>query len=74
LPVIHVLNNEQAELNTRLAIEGGCSGVFLINHDFGVDEFLPIIKHVRMIFPDIWLAVNFLAVTGKHAFPTLGKG
>lgn len=73
LPVIHVLNNEQAELNTRLAIEGGCSGVFLINHDFGVDEFLPIIKHVRKIFPDIWLAVNFLAVTGKHAFPTLGK-
>lgn len=73
LPVIHVLNNEQAELNTKRAIEGGCGGVFLINHDFDVDEFLPIIKHVRKTFPDIWLAVNFLAVTGKHAFPTLGQ-
>lgn len=73
LPVIHVLDNEQAETNTRLAIEGGCPGVFLINHDFGVDEFLPIIRHVRQKFPDIWLAVNFLAVTGKDAFPVLGK-
>jgi hypothetical protein len=67
------LDNEQAETNTRLAIEGGCPGVFLINHDFGVDEFLPIIRHVRQKFPDIWLAVNFLAVTGKDAFPVLGK-
>lgn len=73
LPVIHVLDNEQAELNTRLAIAGGCPGVFLINHDFGIDEFLPIIRHVRKSFPDIWLAVNFLAVTGKDAFPILGK-
>lgn len=73
LPVIHVLDNEQAETNTRLAIEGGCPGVFLINHDFSVDEFLPIIRHVRQKFPDIWLAVNFLAVTGKDAFPVLGK-
>jgi hypothetical protein len=67
------LDNEQAETNTRLAIEGGCPGVFLINHDFGVDEFLPIIRHVRQKFPGIWLAVNFLAVTGKDAFPVLGK-
>jgi hypothetical protein len=73
LPVIHVLDNEQAETNTRLAIEGGCPGVFLINHDFGVDEFLPIIRHVRRKFPNIWLAVNFLAVTGRDAFPVLGK-
>lgn len=73
LPVIHVLDNEQAETNTRLAIEAGCSGVFLINHDFGVDEFLPIIRHVRNKFPDIWLAVNFLAVTGRDAFPVLGN-
>ena len=73
LPVIHVLDNEQAETNTKLAIEGGCPGVFLINHDFSVDEFLPIIRHVRQKFPDIWLAVNFLAVTGKDAFPVLGK-
>jgi len=47
-------------------------GCFLINHDFGVDEFLPILRSVRERFPDIWLGVNFLGVTGKDAFPILG--
>jgi len=73
LPVIHVLDNAQAETNTKEAVDAGCPGVFLINHDFGIDEFLPIIRHIRTEFPDIWLAVNFLAVTGKDAFPILGK-
>lgn len=71
LPVIHVLDNEQAERNTKLAIEGGCPGVFLINHDFKYERFLPIVKHVRQKFPDFWIGVNFLAVTGKEAFPVL---
>lgn len=73
LPVIHVLDNEQSETNTRQAINAGCPGVFLINHDFGIEQFLPIIRHVRKVFPDIWLAINFLAVTGRDAFPILGK-
>jgi hypothetical protein len=73
LPVIHVLDNEQAERNVTLALEGGCAGVFLINHDFGIDPFIPIIKHVRKAFPDTWIALNFLAVTGKDAFPILGE-
>ena len=73
LPVIHVLDNEQAVRNIRLAIDGGCPGVFLINHDFPYDQFLPIIEHVRQNFPDYWIGVNFLAVTGKHAFPVLAK-
>ena len=34
LPVIHVLDSEQAERNIKAAIFGGCPGVFLINHDF----------------------------------------
>ncbi|MGB7286938.1 MAG: BtpA/SgcQ family protein [Salaquimonas sp.] len=73
LPVIHVLDSEQAERNVRLAIEGGCPGVFLINHDFEYQRFLPIIKHIRQTFPDLWFGVNFLAVTGKIAFPELAK-
>ena len=73
LPVIHVLDNEQAVRNIRLAIDGGCPGVFLINHDFPYDQFLPIIEHTRRSFPDYWIGVNFLAVTGKHAFPVLAK-
>ena len=71
LPVIHVLDNEQAERNVRTTIQEGAPGVFLINHDFDVDTFLPIIRHIRQTFPALWLGVNFLAVTGKHAFPIL---
>ena len=73
LPVIHVLDNDQAERNVQLALECGAQGVFLINHDFAVEQFLPIIRHVRRRFPTVWLGVNFLAVTGLHAFPVLGE-
>lgn len=73
LPVIHVLDNKQAERNAKLAIDGGCLGIFLINHDFEYQRFLPIIKHVRQKFPDLWIGVNFLAVTGKEAFPVLAS-
>jgi uncharacterized protein len=73
LPVIHVLDNAQAERNVRIAIGEGAAGVFLINHDFPYPQFLPIIRHVRARFPALWLGVNFLAVTGKDAFPLLGQ-
>ena len=73
LPVIHVLDNEQAERNVRTVIECGAAGVFLINHDFGIEPFLPIIRHVRDRYPGLWLGVNFLAVTGLNAFPILGE-
>lgn len=73
LPVIHVLDNAQAEHNARIVIGEGAAGCFLINHDFAVDRFLPIIRHVRERFPALWLGVNFLGVTGRFAFPTLGK-
>lgn len=73
LPVIHVTDNEQAERNVRILVGEGAPGCFLINHDFGVDRFLPIIAHVRQRFPALWMGVNFLAVTGKDAFPVLGR-
>jgi len=73
LPVIHVLDNKQAELNVRLALEAGCPGVFLINHDFAYDQLIPVIRHVRQTFPDYWIGVNFLAKTGKIAFPVLAE-
>lgn len=72
LPVIHVLDAEQTGRNIQTAIDGGCPGVFLINHDFEKERLVPIIKDMRVAFPDIWLGVNFLAVTGKFAFPILG--
>ena len=73
LPVIHVQDNAQAERNVRVLIGEGAAGCFLINHDFGIDPFLPIIRHVREKFPALWMGVNFLAVTGKDAFPVLGQ-
>ena len=73
LPVIHVIDNEQAERNVRILVGEGAAGCFLINHDFAVDRFLRIIAHVRERFPALWMGINFLAVTGKLAFPVLGK-
>ncbi|MEM9155902.1 MAG: adenine phosphoribosyltransferase [Cyanobacteria bacterium P01_F01_bin.33] len=72
-PVIHVVDQDQVARNIEIAIGEGAQGVFLINHDFGVEPFLPIIRTTREKFPYLWLGLNFLAVTGKDAFPVLGK-
>ncbi len=72
LPVIHTLDTPQAARNIRTAMREGAHGVFLINHDFPHERLVPIIRDVRRQFPWLWLGVNFLAVTGKDAFPILG--
>jgi len=71
LPVIHVLDTRQARRNLARVIECGAPGAFLINHDFEVDRFLPIIEDCRRAYPDLWLGVNFLGVSGETAFPIL---
>lgn len=73
LPVIHVLDTPRTLRNVAEVIAAGAAGCFLINHDFEPERFLPIISDVRAAYPSLWLGVNFLAVTGKHAFPVLGK-
>lgn len=72
-PVIHVLDREQALANVAQVARLGAAGVFLINHDFAVDEFLPILRAVRKDCPNLWLGVNFLAQPGDVAFPILGR-
>ena len=72
LPVIHVINNQQVELNIRIALDNGCKGIFLINHDFPYPQFIPLICNIRERFPQLWLGVNFLGITGHIAFPILG--
>lgn len=72
-PVIHSLENAQVCKNITTAAECGAAGVFLINHDFAVDEFLPIIKFARSKFPNFWIGANFLGVSGRVAFPILSK-
>ncbi len=72
-PVVHVLDRAQALANVAHVAKLGAAGVFLINHDFPVAEFLPILRDVRKACPDIWMGVNFLAQPGRVAFPILGR-
>ena len=71
LPVIHVIDHDQTASNIETLVDAGVSGCFLINHDFGVDRFLPIIRSIRSCYTDFWIGLNFLAVTGRDAFPVL---
>ena len=72
-PVIHVQNHAQTLRNIAHVARLGAAGVFLINHDFGVEPFLPILRSVRAACPDLWIGVNFLAQSGRVAFPILGQ-
>ena len=72
LPVIHARDRGQVVRNVHVAVREGAHGVFLINHDFGLDGLLPLIREVRIRYPSLWLGVNFLGVTGAQAFPVLG--
>jgi len=72
-PVIHVLDVKQTARNIDIAIAGGVAGVFLINHDFSVDKFLPIVREIRRRYPTLWMGLNFLAVPGDCAFPVLAE-
>lgn len=73
LPVVHVLDTPRTVRNVREVIGAGAAGCFLINHDFEPERFLPIIRETRSTFPSLWLGINFLAVTGRDAFPRLGN-
>ena len=71
LPVIHVLDDARTAANIDHIIDAGLKGCFLINHDFGIDAFLPVLEAIRGRYLDFWIGVNFLAVTGLKAFPIL---
>ena len=73
LPVIHAQDDDQINRNIEIAVRAGAQGVFLINHDFDVKRFLPLIERCRQAHPLLWLGVNFLGVTGRDAFPILGN-
>ena len=72
LPVIHVLDAAQARANAEIALGEGAAGIFLINHDFPKEDLVPVLGALRARFPALWMGVNFLAVTGRDAFPILG--
>lgn len=72
-PVIHVQDLGQTLTNIGHAVRLGAPGIWLINHDFPVETFLPILRAARAACPDVWLGVNFLAQPGDVAFPILGR-
>lgn len=72
LPVIHVLDTPRTQANIERILDAGLKGCFLINHDFEQEALIPILHEVRRSFPLLWMGVNFLAVTGRAAFPILG--
>ena len=73
LPVIHVISKTQTAVNINKLIAADIKGCFLINHDFDMETFLPIIRSIRKDYPDFWIGINFLAVTGLVAFPILAS-
>jgi predicted TIM-barrel enzyme len=72
-PVIHVQDLRQTLTNIGHAVHLGAPGIFLINHDFPVEPFLPILRAARAECPNLWFGVNFLAQPGRVAFPILGR-
>lgn len=72
-PVIHVIDLRQTLTNISHVVRLGAQGVFLINHDFPVEPFLPILRAARAECPNLWMGVNFLAQPGRVAFPILGR-
>ncbi|MEM8862218.1 MAG: BtpA/SgcQ family protein [Chloroflexota bacterium] len=81
LPVIHVLNAEQAVANADIAFESGCDGVFLINHEdehgvrkLNFEALLSIHAVVRQHFPHKFMGVNCLDLEAAEVFQYLNEG
>lgn len=76
-PVIHCVcpYKEQgighAIKNTRIAIENGADGVFLIGHSINCHKLSYIYQQVREQFPEIWIGVNFLGLTAAADWSSL---
>ena len=60
LPVIHVESDKQAIRNALIAKNGGCDGVFLINHQINHDELMIAHAAVKSAAPDLWVGINSL--------------
>ncbi len=68
LPVVHVLDYDQALQNTNIAFDAGCDGVFLINHR-GYDETLQqIASSIHSLHFGKWVGINCLGLNPLQAF------
>lgn len=62
LPVIHVVNSEQAIEQAGIALDNGADGVFLINHAIGAFILMEACRAARERFPSAWIGVNCLGL------------
>lgn len=67
LPVIHILNEQQAIDQAELLVNSGCDGFWLINH--AGDDYLTLALALMMEnkYQDHIVGVNLLSKTGKSA-------
>ena len=74
LPVIHVVDLEQARRNSALALANGADGVFLINHEMEGDrpvsaqDLLSFRQTIQTELSDAWIGVNCLELTTYDQF------
>ena len=77
LPVIHVVDLEQARHNATIAMANGADGVFLINHEMEGDrpvsaqDLLSFRKTIQTELPDAWIGVNCLELSTFDQFSTV---
>ncbi len=71
-PVIHCIDPFQQQgighmlRNIRIACENGADGVFLIGHAVGFASMLSLYENARKQFPELWIGINFLDVSGAE--------
>lgn len=70
LPVIHVIDGDQALRNAKIAFENGAHGIFLISHERSVRalDLLRVHRALRKQFPSAWIGINFLDLVPEQIF------
>ena len=62
LAVVHAVGWEQAVRNTRVALDNGADGVFLINHGVEAFDLYQWYGAVRLQHSKAWLGINYLGL------------
>lgn len=68
LPVIHVVDLEQAARNVQIARDGGADGVFLISHTYENAELTRILRVLKGLHSRFFLGLNLLGESSMHAY------
>lgn len=71
-PVVHVKSMNQTLEQVGMVLEEGVDGVYLIDHEFTIDDNLtPIFERVKEEFPDGFVGVNYLGYSSLGALNNL---